>query len=135
MEEIIFKKIGDYQYSSEAFIYKAKLESEGIEVFVRDNHTIDSDPFLSNAIGGVKLFVRQEDYENAMLILADISKFSMDDKGELIKCPKCGAEKIQLLTTIKDFKSLLSFLFSFLVVVLPFYNKYKYKCDNCNFEF
>lgn len=135
MEENVFKKVGEFQYSSEAFIYKAKLESEGIEVFVRDNHTIDSDPFLSNAIGGVKLFVRQEDYENAMLILADISKFSMDDKGELIKCPKCGAEKIQLLTTIKDFKSLISFLFSFLVVVLPFYNKYKYKCDNCNFEF
>lgn len=135
MEEIKFKKIGNYQYSSEAFIYKGKLESEGIEVFVRDNHTIDSDPLVSNAIGGVKLFVRQEDYEKAISILAEISKFSVDDAGELIKCPKCGAEKIQLLTTIKDFKSLMSFLFSFLVAGLPFYNKYKYKCDNCGFEF
>ncbi|MDR6966751.1 putative RNA-binding Zn-ribbon protein involved in translation (DUF1610 family) [Flavobacterium arsenatis] len=135
MEEIIFKKIGEYQYSSEAFIYKAKLESEEIEVFVRDNHTIDSDPFLSNAIGGVKLFVREYDYEKAMVILSEISKFSVDDKGELIKCPKCGAEKIQLLTTIKDFKSFISFLFSFLIIALPFYNRYKYKCEKCNFEF
>jgi len=135
MKDDTFKKIGEYQYSSEAFIYKAKLESEEIEVFVRDNHTIDTDPFLSNAIGGVKLFVRQEDYDNAMAILSEISKFSMDDKGELIRCPKCGAEKIQLLTTIKDLKSLLSFLFSFLIVVLPFYNKYKYRCETCHFEF
>jgi len=135
MKENTFKKIGEYQYSSEAFIYKAKLESEEIEVFVRDNHTIDTDPFLSNAIGGVKLFVREEDYDNAMLIVSKISKFSIDDKGELIKCPRCGAEKIQLLTTIKDLRSLLSFLFSFLMVVLPFYNKYKYKCEACDFEF
>lgn len=135
MEEGVFKKVGEFQYSSEAFIYKAKLESEGIPVFVRDNHTIDSDPFLSNAIGGVKLFVKNRDYDLAAKILSEISKFSVDDQGNLIQCPKCGAQEIQLLTTIKDFKSLISFLFSFLIVVLPFYNKYKYKCNACNFEF
>lgn len=135
MEEKIFNKVGEFQYSSEAFIYKAKLESEGVAVFVRDNHTIDSDPFLSNAIGGVKLFVKAEDYEKALKIFSEISKFSVDDEGKLIKCPNCGAEKAQLLTTVKNFKSLFSFLFSFLVMALPIYNKYNYKCENCNFEF
>ena len=53
MKNDIFTKIGQYQYSSEAFIYKGKLEAEGIEVFVRDNHTVDTDPLVSNAIGGV----------------------------------------------------------------------------------
>ena len=135
MEDKTFKKVGEFQYSSEAFIYKAKLESEGISVFVRDNHTIDSDPFLSNAIGGVKLFVRVEHYDKALQILTEISKFSVDDEGKLIQCPRCGSEKAQLLTTVKDFKSMIAFLFSFLVVVLPFYNKYHYKCESCNFEF
>ncbi len=130
-----FKKIGQFQYSSEAIIYKGKLESEGIEVYIRDNHTIDSDPLVSNAIGGVKLFVDQEDFARAIKVLSEISAFSVDDKGALIKCPNCGAERIQLLTTIKDFKSLLSFVFSFLMVALPFYNRYKYKCDSCNLEF
>ena len=130
-----FKKIGQFQYSSEAIIYKGKLESEGIEVYIRDNHTIDSDPLVSNAIGGVKLFVDQEDFARAIKVLSEISAFSVDDKGALIKCPNCGAERIQLLTTIKDFKSLLSFVFSFLMVALPFYNRYKYKCDACNLEF
>lgn len=135
MENYTFKKIGQFQYSSEAYIYKGKLESEGIEVFIRDNHTVDSDPLVSNAIGGVKLFVRQNDYEKAEIILSEISKFSVDDKGTLIKCPNCGASKIQLLTTVKDLKSFFSFIFSTMFIALPFYNKYKYKCDSCNFEF
>lgn len=136
MENNMFKRVGQYQYSSEAIIYKGKLESEGIEVFIRDNHTIDSDPLVSNAIGGVKLFVRTEKYEKAAKIMSEISKFSMDDKGDLIKCPNCQADNVQLLTTVKDLKSLLAFLFSFgLFATLPIYNKYKYKCEACNFEF
>ena len=58
MEELEFKKIGEYQYSYEANIYKTKLESFGIEVFIRDSFTIDANPLISNAIGGVKLYVR-----------------------------------------------------------------------------
>ncbi len=42
MENNKFRKIGQFQYSSEAYIYKGKLESEGISVFIRDNHTVDS---------------------------------------------------------------------------------------------
>lgn len=135
MENNTFKKIGRFQYSSEAVIYQGKIESEGIEVFMRDQHTIDTDPLVSNAIGGVKLFVKQEDYEAAIKILSEISDFSLDDDGKLIKCPNCGAEKIQFLTTVKDLKSFFSFLFSFLLTALPFYNRYNYKCNGCNFEF
>ena len=135
MSEGAFFKIGQYQYSSEAFIYKGKLEAEGIEVFVRDNFTIDSDPMVSNAIGGVKLFVCEEDYKRAVEILSQISTFSLDDDGKLLKCPNCGAEKAQLITTIKDVKSFVSFLFSMIMVVIPFYNRYKYKCEECACEF
>ncbi|HET8829496.1 MAG TPA: hypothetical protein VFM79_09140 [Pelobium sp.] len=131
-----FKQIGQYQYSSEALIFKGKLESEGLEVFMWDNNTVDIDPLISNAIGGVKLFVREDDQKKAEQILSEISAFSLDDKGSLIKCANCGAEKVQLLTTVKDLKSLVSFLFSsFLFGSLPIYNKYKYKCDVCKVEF
>ena len=135
MENSKFRKIGQFQYSSEAYIYKGKIESEGISVFVRDNNTVDTDPLVSNAIGGVKLFVFQEDYDAAKEILLDICLFSVADNGSPMKCPKCGAEKIQLLTTIKDLKSFFSFFLTLFVVVLPFYNRYKYKCEVCNHEF
>ena len=135
MENNKFTKIGQFQYSSEAYIYKGKLESEGIQVFVRDGHTIDTDPLVSNAIGGVKLFVFREDFERAKEILLDISLFSVDNDGKLLRCPKCGAEKIQLFTTIKDLKSFFSFLLTLFTFVLPFYTRYKYKCEECSHEF
>ena len=135
MENNKFRKIGRFQYSSEAYIYKGKLESEGIEVFVRDSHTIDTDPLVSHAIGGVKLFVFQEDYDEAIRIMTDISNFSVDDSGQLLKCPKCGAKKIQLLTSVTDLKSFLSFLLTIFVVVLPFYTRYHYRCEECDHEF
>ena len=130
-----FCKIATYQYPSEAMIFKGKLESEGIEVFLRDEMTINTDPMVSNAVGGVKLFVYQEDKEKAEAILQSISKYSVDDSGNAIQCPNCGSAKVDYLTTIKDFKSLLSFLFSLLFVLLPFYTKHKYKCEACDFEF
>ena len=136
MENEIFRKIATFQYSSEAFIVKGKLESAGIEVFMFDNFTIDADPIISNAVGGVKLFVKTEDFEKAGLELGDISRYSIDDSGKLMVCPKCGSDKIDLLSTVKDLKSFFSFIFSTLITVtMPFYTKYKYKCDACGFEF
>lgn len=135
MEESTFQKIATFQYSSEAIIFKGKLESEGIEVFMRDNNTVDSNPLYSNAVGGVKLFVKNDDFDKATDIFSNISQYSLDDNEKLIKCPKCGAEQTDLVTSIKDLKSFLVFLFSVFLIAMPFYSKYKYKCDNCKFEF
>ncbi len=133
--EDIFELIGSYQYSSEAIVFKGKLESEGIEVFMRDNNTVDANPLYSNAIGGVKLFVNQKDYSKAKDILSQVSQFSLDDNSKLLKCPSCGAEQIDMVTSIKDLKSFFAFIFSMLLGALPFYSKHKYKCNKCNFEF
>nr|WP_315205317.1 DUF2007 domain-containing protein [uncultured Flavobacterium sp.] len=135
MEENTFQKIATFQYSSEAIIFKGKLESEGIEVFMRDNNTVDSNPLYSNAVRGVKLFVKKDDFEKATDIFLNISQYSLDDNEKLRKCPKCGAEQIDMVTSIKDLKSFLVFLFSIFLVSIPFYSKHKYKCDNCKFEF
>ncbi len=131
MEETTFQKLATFQYSSEAMIFKGKLESEGIEVFLRDNHTVDANPMYSNAVGGVKMFVKTVDFFNANQILSGISQYSLDENNELIKCPKCNAEQIDMVTSITNIKSLLSFIF----VLLPLHLKHKYKCENCNFEF
>ena len=135
MQEDQFQLIGRYQYSSEAIIYKGKLESEGVEVYMRDNNIVDSNPLYSNAVGGIKLFVKKEDFENAQHILSEVSQFSLDENNQLIKCPKCGAEQVDMVTSIKDIKSFLAFLFSVLIVFMPFYSKHKYKCQSCKFEF
>jgi uncharacterized protein (UPF0371 family) len=67
-----FIQIANYQYSAEAYTFKTKLESEGIEVFLHNEHSVNTDPLISNAIGGVKLFVFADDVIKAKHILSEI---------------------------------------------------------------
>ena len=79
MEEEKFKLLRRFQYSSEAVIYQGKLESEGIEVFLRDQNLIDSTMY-SNLFGGIKMYVKTEDFKRANEILNDVNLFSVDDE-------------------------------------------------------
>ena len=130
-----FVTIARYQYSSEAQIVKGRLEADGIDVFLSDNITIDTDPLVSNAIGGVKLKVLAKDEKEARNILASIQVHSLDDNGNPIICPNCGEQHISIYSTITDFKSFIAFLAGFIFGTLPFSNRYKYKCEDCSVEF
>jgi len=60
-----------FTYPHEAHLAKGKLESEGIEVQITDELTVQVHNFYSNAIGGVKLLVRETDLQRANQILID----------------------------------------------------------------
>lgn len=60
-----------FTYPHEAYLAKGKLESEGIEVIIKDELTAQVNNFYSNAIGGVKLLVRDIDFNNANQILVE----------------------------------------------------------------
>ena len=53
----------------EALLAKSILDSAGIESFLGDQNIIRMDWFLSNALGGVKLRVREEDVDVATAML------------------------------------------------------------------
>ena len=133
MEEEKFSLLRRFQYSSEAIIYQGKLESQGIEVFLRDNNIVDSNPLYSNAVGGVKMFVKTEDFEKANELLGEVSLYSVDDDNQPIKCPKCGVEQVDLETSIRGWKTLWNVIFFGFLALL--FEKHKYKCQNCNYEF
>lgn len=135
MNNETFTTVAVFQYSTEAQIIKGRLESDGIEVFLSDNLTIDTDPLVSNAIGGIKLKVLSHQAEEAKQILNAIQQYSMDDKGQPIHCPNCKSTHVELFSTIKDFKSFFWFLFGFLFSSLPFYTKHKFRCEMCDTEF
>lgn len=130
-----FKTIAKFQYSSEAQIVKGRLEAEGIEVFLFDEFTIDTDPLISNAIGGVKLKVLSDQVLKAQHILDTIHPYSLDDNGDNLICPNCKSDKIELFSTVKDIKSLFWFIFGFLFSALPFYAKHQYTCESCKTHF
>ena len=130
-----FTTIATFPYSSEAQIIKGKLQSEGIQVYLADEYTIDSDPLISQAIGGVKIKVLTTQKEEAIAILKEIHSFSVDENGEAIICPNCESKNIEYFSTISDIKSLFFFLFGFLFALLPFYTKYTYRCESCKTDF
>lgn len=58
-----------FTFPSESYIPRSVLESEGIEVFMKDELTAQVHNFYSNAIGGVKLMVRKDEARRAYEIL------------------------------------------------------------------
>lgn len=116
-----FYTIASFDYPADVQILKGKLESEGIPVFLKDEHTLNSDPLISNAIGGVKLQVYTRDKKQALEIYDEIRAYAIDDKGDPIVCPNCKNAKSE---AYYERKGLFNKLF-------PFFEKRKYKCLNC----
>ena len=58
-----------FEFPSEAIVITSLLESEGIECYLKDELTAQVNPFYSNAIGGVKLQVKESDLRDAFTVL------------------------------------------------------------------
>jgi len=116
-----FHILASFEFPADVQVLKAKLESEGIPVFLKDEHTLNSDPLISNAIGGVRVQVYNRDKERAMAIYDEIRPFALDDQGNPVTCPNCGAQKSEVYYSRKG-------LF---YKLFPFFEKRKYKCLNC----
>lgn len=113
--------IAVFEYVADLQVFKGKLESEGIEVFLKDENTLNSDPMISYAIGGVKLQVYEEDRDQALAIYEDIRAYAVDDFGNPMVCPNCKAKRME---GYHERKNIFHKLF-------PFFEKRKYKCLNC----
>ena len=121
----------------EAHILRSKLESEQIDAFVFDEHSVGMNQFLSNAIGGVKVKIKKEDTDRAMKVLEEIDASNYtNDLDEILVCPKCGSnEYYSNYKSMKGGKGLLSLLSSIISWVYPIYYKNVFKCKKCGEEF
>jgi hypothetical protein len=72
-----------YRDLPEAFVAKTLLEGAGIESFLQDDNVVRMDWFWSNAIGGIKLVVRQKDAEESENLLA-ATPGNSDEKGDTL---------------------------------------------------
>ena len=61
--------IATFSLPMEAYLLKAKLESEEIDCFLIDEHMVASDVTYSNILGGVKLQVKESDASRVNAIL------------------------------------------------------------------
>lgn len=97
----MFVTIAHFIFPLDAHIARAKLESEGIPVFVADQHMVGGYWLYSNAIGGVKVQVPQAQAAQALEVL------QRDDSVDLIaeqgdsqtQCPACGGFETEVVRT------------------------------------
>jgi len=65
------KQVAAFTNVHEAEMLRAYLDGSGIQAYVRDSLTVTANWTLSNAIGGVKVDVADEDAEQALALIRD----------------------------------------------------------------
>ena len=116
-----FYTIASFEFTADVQIIKGRLESEGIEVFLKDENTLNTDPLISNAIGGVKLLVYENQKEKALAIYNEIRAYALDETNEPIVCPNCKAQKSEVFYARNGI----------FYKLFPFFEPRKYKCLQC----
>ena len=152
METEKFITVLTFTFAHEVAIVRGRLESEGVTCFVQDELTAQIHPFYSNAIGGVKLQVRESDLNQALDILKETGYIQEQDsqapnepprvnkqtdnpkiatKGAPLLCPFCGSDEV-----VKSKKT----GWLFLLTSIPFWFpapvfQKTYYCFDCKREF
>jgi predicted RNA-binding Zn-ribbon protein involved in translation (DUF1610 family) len=96
---------------------------------LKDENTVTIDPILTHAVGGIKLMVAEEDVERAQELL------NIDLKSSYFKCPKCGSQNVQWVSSPRKplnwISSLLGFLLGSYAVGVDKVNH----CFDCGYEY
>lgn len=64
------KTLAAFTAPMDAHLLIARLQGSGINAYARDEHMVTLDWAASNAVGGVKVDVADEDYERALEIMS-----------------------------------------------------------------
>jgi hypothetical protein len=64
---------------TDAAIYKSVLEEHGIEAVIFDENTSTVYPIFGQAFGGIRLMVKEQDFEQARKILEDLDITSEEE--------------------------------------------------------
>ena len=115
-------------FPTQAHMVQGYLESEGIETMLKDELTAQVNTMSSYALGGVKVMVREEDYENAQQILQKGGYLipEKESKIEIVyyantinkkQCPFCHSDNIGKKKSPDVITLIISFVLGMLVPI------------------
>ena len=114
----------------DAHLFRISLESEDIDCYLFDEEIVSVNPLYSNAVGGIKAKVREEDVERTLSFLKSI------ENDTIPKCPSCGSTDIfKDYSTKKALPHWIASLFSLLTVTYPITGKMVNTCRSCEKRF
>ncbi len=125
--ELVTVRTFDNYFS--ASIILTRLQSDGVECYLKDEHTVTIDPILTNAVGGIKLVVKEEDASAVNKLLDEYHLEYMQSAT----CPKCGANNF-IQVTKKEVGNYLTALFTWMFSNYAAVPNYIYQCGHCGYE-
>lgn len=126
MELVTVKSFDNYFTAN---IFLTRLQSDGIECWLKDENTVTIDPILSNAIGGIKIVVKKEQEDKVTKLLRAYHIEYMLSAT----CPKCGSNSFSQITKPKAsnyLTAIITWMFSSYAIAA----EYVYQCGNCGYE-
>lgn len=131
------RTIKTFDNAMETHLLKATLENEGIRCYIFDENIVSINPLFNQTVGGIKLKVESDDYDNANELINRIDNLKIiNENGEIVKCPACESEDYYSgYKSMKGYKGIFSMIISFLFFIFPFYFKTVNKCKQCGEEF
>jgi len=115
----------------EANIVLNMLQHESINCHLKDENIITIDPFLSPAIGGMKLMVHHAHVARAWDLLKEAEASYLKE----IPCPVCRAHELEVVRVMRKHKCRLAALASMLLNGNSMDEKKVYRCRNCGYDF
>lgn len=133
-----FITIRTFRDLSAAYVARAYLEASGIPCILRDENTIRTDWFLSNALGGAKLqvpssYAQEADEKLSLPIPASFEDGTGQEYAQPV-CPKCGSLDVMEDDTDRKIKTSSIVMFPLAtpaLSALPFTAKGDWKCLQC----
>lgn len=126
MDLVIIQTFDNY---FRANIQLTRLRAAGVECYLKDEYVVTIDPFLSNAIGGIKLMVRKNEEHRVRKLIREMNAES-DSK---LLCPQCGSHNF-ILVPKRTTENLLAAISTWLFSAYAVSAENVYQCTDCGYE-
>ena len=128
MDFVILQSFNNY---IDAHLLMGRLESEEIECWLQDENTVTINPVWTNAVGGIKLLVKKEDFERAV----EIFKETENNRKQTVECPNCKGHNTDLVSTPRKAANWLSAIATFFLGDYALAAEKVNHCFDCGHEF
>jgi hypothetical protein len=128
MNFVLLKSFNNY---IEANLTLGRLQEGNVRCWLADENVATINPILTNAIGGIKLMVLEEDQEKAVTFLHALEEI----KRKNYSCPVCGSGNIESVVNNRKTKNVIISIVTWLLGNYAIGVENIWHCFNCNAEF
>ncbi len=122
--------ISTFSKPEEAHLFRTRLEAAGIRAYVQGEYLVQMNWLYSNAIGGVRVQVADEDVAEVREFLATDTLQSAPDAVDVV-CPGCGSHD----TAPAEWPRRLAFLSLLLLNFPVLLSRHRWRCASCGCSF